>query len=143
MHLYLPIAEMSVNLITLLGLGMGVGILSGIFGVGGGFLMTPILFFMGIPPAVAVSSEANQIVASSVSGVLAHWKRNNVDIVMGLVLTIGGFLGSTAGVHLFTFLQQLGQIDLVIKLTYVFCLGIIGMLMFVESLKTLRRSKIA
>ena len=98
MQIYLPIAEMSVNIFLILGLGGGVGVLSGLFGVGGGFLMTPLLFFIGIPSPVAVATEANQIVASSVSGVLAHFRRDNVDVKMGVVLLVGGVLGSTLGV---------------------------------------------
>jgi len=141
MQIYLPIAEMSVNVFLLLGLGGGVGMLSGIFGVGGGFLMTPLLFFMGIPAAVAVATEANQIVASSVSGVLAHWRRGNVDVKMGGVLLVGGVLGSSFGVWLFSVLRELGQIDLVIKLSYVVFLTIIGSLMLVESIKSMRASK--
>lgn len=141
MQIYLPIAEVSVNIFLILGMGGGVGFLSGLFGVGGGFLMTPLLIFIGIPPAVAVATEANQIVASSVSGVLAHWKRGNVDFMMGIMLLIGGVIGSTFGVWLFTFLKTLGQIDLVIKLSYVAFLGIIGSLMFIESLNALLRSK--
>jgi len=141
MQIYLPIAEMSVNFVLIIGLGAAVGILSGMFGVGGGFLMTPILFFIGIPPAVAVSTEANQIVASSVSGVLAHWRRGNVDIPMGIVLTIGGFLGSTTGVQLFSILKELGQVDLVIKLCYVVFLGIIGGLMMIESINAWRQQQ--
>jgi uncharacterized membrane protein YfcA len=143
MQIYLPIAEMSVNAFLLLGMGGGVGFLSGLFGVGGGFLMTPLLIFIGIPPAVAVGTEANQIVAASVSGVLAHWRRGNVDFKMGLVLLLGGFAGSTLGVMLFSFLRGLGQIDLVISLMYVIFLGTIGALMLYESAKTMRRRKSA
>ncbi len=143
MQIYLPIAEMSVNVFLLLGMGGGVGFLSGLFGVGGGFLMTPLLIFIGVPPAVAVGTEANQIVASSVSGVLAHWRRGNVDFKMGFVLLLGGFAGSTLGVVLFSFLRELGQIDLVISLSYVVFLGIIGALMFLEGLRTMRRRKTA
>ena len=94
MQIYLPIAEISLNLYLLLSLGLGVGFLSGMFGVGGGFLMTPILIFLGVPPAVAVSTQANQIVASSVSGALAHWRRRSLDVKMGLVLIAGGVFGS-------------------------------------------------
>ncbi len=141
MQIYLPIAEMSVNIFLLLGLGGGVGILSGLFGVGGGFLMTPLLFFIGIPSPVAVATEANQIVASSISGVLAHFRRGNVDIKMGIVLLIGGVAGSTFGVWLFTVLKGLGQIDLVIKLSYVVFLSIIGALMLVESVRSMRKRK--
>jgi uncharacterized membrane protein YfcA len=141
MQIYLPIAELSVNAFLFLGMGAGVGFLSGLFGVGGGFLMTPLLIFAGIPPAVAVATEANQIVASSVSGALAHWRRGNVDIKMGVVLLIGGFLGSTLGVWVFGLLQGMGQIDLVIRLSYVVFLGGIGGLMLVESLKAISRKR--
>jgi uncharacterized membrane protein YfcA len=141
MFLYLPIAEISVNVLVFLGLGIGVGMLSGIFGVGGGFLMTPLLIFLGIPPAVAVGTEANQIVASSVSGVMAHWRRGNVDFKMGFILLIGGIVGSSFGVWLFRLLRELGQIDLVIMLSYVVFLGIIGLLMLWESIQTMRRSR--
>lgn len=141
MSIYLPIAEISVNIFLILGMGAGVGLLSGIFGVGGGFLMTPLLIFIGVPAAVAVGTQANQIVASSVSGVLAHWRRGNVDIKMGIVLLIGGIAGSTLGVWLFKILQSLGQIDLVIKLCYVVFLGTIGGLMMVESLRAMLRTR--
>jgi len=138
-QIYLPIAEVSLNLYLLLSLGLGVGFLSGMFGVGGGFLMTPILIFLGIPPAVAVSTQANQIVASSVSGALAHWRRRSLDVKMGLVLITGGVFGSVSGVQLFSILQAMGQIDLVISLCYVGFLGVIGGLMFVESVGAIRR----
>lgn len=141
MYLYLPIAELSVNVFVILGMGIGVGMLSGIFGVGGGFLMTPLLIFLGIPPAVAVGTEANQIVASSVSGVLAHWRRGNVDFRMGAVLLVGGVIGSTFGVWLFKILRELGQIDLVIMLSYVVFLGIIGILMLIESIRAMQRAR--
>ena len=143
MHIYLPIAEMSVNIFLILGMGGAVGFLSGLFGVGGGFLMTPLLIFIGVPPPVAVGTEANQIVASSVSGVLAHWQRGNVDFKMGSVLLLGGFFGSSLGVILFKYLQNLGQLDLVIKLSYVIFLGIIGFLMLWESSRTIIRSRSA
>ena len=141
MYIYLPIAEVSVNAFVLLGLGGLVGVLSGMFGVGGGFLMTPLLFFIGIPPAVAVATEANQIVASSFSGVLAHVKRRNVDFKMGGVLLIGGLVGAGVGVFIFNYLKGLGQVDLLVKLCYVVFLGIVGSLMFTESLQALRESK--
>ncbi len=141
MQIYLPIAEMSVNIFLILGMGGLVGMLSGLFGVGGGFLMTPLLFFVGVPPAVAVGTEANQIVASSVSGVLAHWRRGNVDLRMGAVLTVGGFFGSTFGVALFSFLRELGQIELVISLSYVVFLGAVGGLMFYESAKAILKRR--
>ena len=141
MQLYLPIAEVSVNAFLLLGLGGLVGVLSGMFGVGGGFLMTPLLFFIGIPPAVAVATEANQIVASSFSGVLAHLKRKTVDLRMGMVLLVGGLIGSALGIVLFNYLRSLGQVDLLVRLCYVFFLGIIGSLMFVESLRAITRTR--
>lgn len=141
MQIYLPIAELSLNLFLLLGLGLGVGFLSGLFGVGGGFLMTPILIFLGVPPPVAVSTQANQIVASSVSGALAHWRAKTLDVKMGLVLIAGGVFGSVSGVQLFSLLQALGQIDLVISLCYVLFLGVIGGLMLVESVSAIRRRR--
>jgi uncharacterized membrane protein YfcA len=141
MYVYLPIAELSMNIFTIIGLGGAVGMLSGIFGVGGGFLMTPLLIFLGVPAPVAVGTEANQIVASSVSGVLAHFRRGNVDIKMGLVLLAGGLAGSTLGVALFALLQQLGQIEVVIKLSFILFLGIIGSLMLIESGRAIMRSR--
>jgi hypothetical protein len=141
MQIYLPIAEMSVNVFLLLGMGGAVGLLSGLFGVGGGFLMTPLLIFLGVPPAVAVGTEANQIVASSVSGVLAHMRRGNVDFKMGGVLTVGGFIGSGLGVWLFSILRGMGQVELVISLSYVVFLGIIGGLMLWESLPGVMRKR--
>jgi len=141
MQIYLPIAEVSVNAFLLLGLGGMVGVLSGMFGVGGGFLMTPLLFFIGIPPAVAVATEANQIVASSFSGVLAHLRRKSVDLRMGTVLLIGGLIGAALGVQLFNTLKAMGQVDLLVKLCYVVFLGIIGGLMFVESLNAIIKTR--
>jgi uncharacterized membrane protein YfcA len=143
MSVYLPIAEISVNILILLGMGAGVGMMSGIFGVGGGFLMTPLLIFLGVPAPVAVGTEANQIVASSVSGALAHFRRGNIDLKMGFMLLIGGIIGSTFGVSLFKFLSQLGQIDVVIRLAYVVFLGIIGALMAYESVKSIWRTRTA
>ncbi|WP_438995961.1 sulfite exporter TauE/SafE family protein [Candidatus Puniceispirillum sp.] len=141
MYIYLPIAEISMHIGIIIGLGGGVGFLSGLFGVGGGFLMTPLLIFFGVPPVVAVATEANQIVASSVSGVLAHMRRSNVDFKMGTILLVGGVIGSTLGVFLFAFLRELGQIDLVIKLSYVVLLGIVGSLMLVESVRAILRTR--
>jgi hypothetical protein len=135
MDIYLPIAEMSVNVFLLLGMGGVVGFLSGIFGVGGGFLITPLLIFIGIPPAVAVGSSASQVLASSVSGVQAHFRRGNVDVRIGAVLVAGGLIGAVLGVWLFAFLSGLGQIDLVISLTYVVFLGVVGGLMLIESIR--------
>lgn len=141
MQVYLPIAEVSVNAFLLLGLGGLVGILSGMFGVGGGFLMTPLLFFIGIPPAVAVATEANQIVASSFSGVLAHLRRQTVDLKMGCVLLVGGLIGAALGVQIFNTLRAIGQVDLLVRLCYVVFLGVIGGLMFFESLNAIRKTK--
>lgn len=141
MYIYLPIAEISINIFLILGLGGMVGLLSGIFGVGGGFLMTPLLIFLGVPAAVAVGTEANQIVAASVSGVLAHWRRGNVDIKMGSILLAGGIVGSTIGVYIFAMLRELGQIDLAIKLSFIIFLGIVGILMLFESMQTIFRSR--
>lgn len=141
MQLYLPIAEVSVDAFLLLGLGGIVGFLSGMFGVGGGFLITPLLFFIGIPPAVAVATGANQVVASSVSGVLAQVKRRAVDFRMGLVLLAGGMAGSGAGIWVFAWMTRLGQVDLFVQLSYVLFLGLIGAMMFQESLRTLLRSR--
>lgn len=125
MQIFLPIAEVSVNALTLIGLGTIVGLMSGLFGVGGGFLITPLLFLIGIPPAIAVAIGANQVVASSFSGVLAHLRRKSVDIPMGLVLLVGGIAGSALGVLVFNLLQRLGQVDLVVQLCHVVFLGII------------------
>ena len=137
MQIYLPIAEISVNIFLLIGLGGIVGILSGMFGVGGGFLMTPLLFFIGIPPAIAVASEANQILGASFSGAIAHFRRKNVDIKMGFLLILGGIIGSIFGVELFRIFKNLGQLELIIKVCYVLFLGIIGIIMFFESLRAL------
>jgi hypothetical protein len=141
MQLYLPIAEVSVNAFLLLGLGGIVGFLSGMFGVGGGFLITPLLFFIGVPPAVAVATGANQVVASSVSGVLAQLRRKGVDFHMGIVLLAGGIVGSAIGVWLFSMLTRLGQVDLLVQLSYVLFLGLIGAMMFQESLRSLLRAR--
>jgi uncharacterized protein len=142
MDIYLPIAEMAVNVFVVLGLGGLVGFLSGLFGIGGGFLTTPLLIFIGIPPAVAVATGANQIVAPSVSAVLAHWRRGNVDVRMGLALLAGGLIGSAAGVGVFAVLHRLAQLDVVIKLSYVLFLSVIGLLMLNESVQAMRRSRV-
>src|SRR5690606_7014027 len=141
MNIYLPIAEVSVNALFLLGIGGMVGILSGLFGVGGGFILTPLLFFIGIPPAVAVASAANQIAGSSFSAFLGHVRRRTVDFTMGLVLLSGGMVGSFLGVELFSFLQRAGQIELFVSLCYVILLGGIGGLMLAEGIRSLRRQK--
>ncbi|MDO5620560.1 MAG: sulfite exporter TauE/SafE family protein [Paracoccus sp. (in: a-proteobacteria)] len=141
MQIYLPIAEVSVNAFTLVGLGGIVGLMSGLFGVGGGFLITPLLFFIGIPPPIAVATGANQVVASSFSGVLAHLKRKTVDFRMGGVLLAGGLVGSYLGVWVFAALQRMGQVDLVVQLCYVVFLGLIGAMMLQESIRALIRSR--
>ncbi len=140
-QIYLPIAEIPVNILLILLLGLVTGFLAGMFGIGGGFLATPFLMFIGIPPAVAVSTSANQIIASSVSGLMVHLRKGTVDMKMGLFLVIGGFIGSTFGVSLFRILQKAGQIDLVIALVYVIFLGSISIMMLVDSIKTLSTKK--
>jgi uncharacterized membrane protein YfcA len=135
-EIYLPIAEQSMNIFVLLALGGAAGLLAGMFGVGGGFLATPLLIFVGIPPAVAVASQANQVVANSISSLQVQWRRGNVDLRMGLILLLGGMVGSSAGVTLFTYLKRIGQIDFVIAVTYVVMLSAIGLLMMYESLST-------
>ncbi len=139
MYIYLPIAAISVNLFVLLGLGGMIGFLSGLFGVGGGFMLTPLLIFMGIPPVVAVASGANQVLGSSISGISSHWRRKAVDVKMGAVLIIGGLIGSGLGMVLFGILRAMGNIDLTVSLSYVTLLGILGSLMLVESSLTLYR----
>ena len=141
MEIYLPIAEQSMNVFILLGLGGAAGLLSGMFGVGGGFLATPLLIFVGIPPAVAVASQANQVVSNSISSLQVHWRRGNVDLRMGLVLLLGGMIGSSAGVSLFTYLKNIGQIDFVIAVLYVVMLSTIGVLMLFESARTYIRRR--
>lgn len=139
MSLYLPIAEMSVNALLIILISGAIGFLSGMVGVGGGFIMTPALIFMGIPPSVAVATQASQITASSFSGVIAHARRRGLDIRMGLLLSIGGVVGSTFGVWVFATMKALGQLDLLITIFYVFFLGVIGALMLWESVWALRR----
>ena len=136
MSIYLPIAEMNVNILLIIFIGMLVGGLSGLFGVGGGFLMTPLLIFLGIPPAVAVGTEAPHVLASSISGAIAHWRKKNVDIKMGFILLLGGIAGSTVGVNIFKILIGFGQIDLIIQLLFIFFLGLIGFSMLFESART-------
>ena len=140
-QVYLPIAEISVNLVLMLGLGAAVGFLSGMFGVGGGFLLTPFLMFSGIPPSIAVATGANQIVATSVSGALAQWRRDNIDFRMGAVLIVGGVAGALIGVILLKMLREAGQSGLIISLTYVVLLGAVGALMFAESMRAIRRTR--
>ncbi len=141
MNLYLPIAGNSVNCLAILGLGGAVGLLSGIFGVGGGFLMTPLLIMMGIPPTVAAASDSNQIVGASTSGTLAHFRLGNVDFKMGLILLVGGVLGGNIGVHIIKILRAMGNADFLISITYVLMLGFVGGYMFLESLQAMRKAK--
>lgn len=140
MYLYLPVALTSINILLPIGLGLGVGLLSGLFGVGGGFLMTPLLIMMGIPSTVAAATDSNQIVAASTSGTYAHWKVGNVDFKMGLHLLIGGFVGGLLGVQGIKILKAMGNADFVIKITYVLMLGIVGTYMFVESIQSMRKT---
>ncbi|KAA0699436.1 sulfite exporter TauE/SafE family protein [Neorhizobium sp. P12A] len=140
MTIYLPIAELSVNIFIILGMGAAVGFLSGMFGVGGGFLITPLLIFYNIPPVVAVATGANQVVASSISGALTHFRRGTLDMKLGTVLLIGGLVGATVGIWIFSLLRRIGQLDLIISLLYVVFLGTIGGLMLWESLNAMRRA---
>ncbi len=137
MEIYLPIAEMSVQWIVILGMGVGVGFLSGLFGVGGGFLLTPLLVFYGIPSGIAVATTLSHITASSISGAVAQWKKRAIDFKMAGVMMLGGLVGTGVGVWLFAIMRRAGQMDLVVSLTYVPMLGIIGGIMLHESLKTL------
>ncbi len=141
MYMYLPIALTSVNYLVVMGLGLAVGLLSGLFGVGGGFLMTPLLMMIGIPPTIAAATDANQIVAASASGTFSHWRLGNVDFKMGLYLLIGGFAGGAAGVQVIKILRATGGADFMIKMTYVIMLGGVGSFMFVESLNAMRKTK--
>jgi uncharacterized membrane protein YfcA len=141
MQVYLPIAEMSVDALLLLGIGFGVGWLSGLFGVGGGFLLTPILMLIGIPSAVAVASGANQTIGASVSGLMSNLRRGTVDVKMGLVLLAGGVLGSALGVQVFAVLRRAGAVDVVVALFYVVVLGVVGLLMVRESVRAMFRRR--
>lgn len=141
MDLYLPIANLPVNMVVIIGLGGLVGLLSGMFGVGGGFLTTPLLIFYGIPPTVAAASAATQVTGTSVSGVISHLSRDTVDVRMGLVMVVGGILGAIIGAGLFSLLQSIGQMDTAISLLYVLMLGSIGAMMAWESVQTLIQMK--
>jgi uncharacterized membrane protein YfcA len=141
MNFYLPVAEMSANMLVFLAMGGAVGFLSGMFGVGGGFLMTPLLIFAGIPAAVAVGTEAAQILAASVSGALAHWRRRHVDVKMGAVLLAGGLVGSVFGVQLLGMLRRHGIFDFFLSACYVTFLGVMGLLMLIESSNTIRQAR--
>ena len=141
-NLYLPLAGNSINILLLFGLGGAVGFLYGVFGVGGGFLMTPLLIMVGIPSTVAAASDSNQIVAASTSASYAHYRLGNVDFKMGLFLIIGGLLGGTLGVQFIKLLRAMGNADFVIKITYVVMLGVIGFYMFAESLQSMRKKPV-
>ncbi|MBA8877213.1 hypothetical protein FHW16_000895 [Phyllobacterium myrsinacearum] len=141
MGIYLPIAEISVNIFVLFGMGAAVGFLSGMFGVGGGFLITPLLIFYNIPPAVAVATGANQVIASSFTGALTHFKRGSLDVKLGTLLVIGGIVGAAVGIYVFVLLRELGQLDLIVSLLYVIFLSTIGGLMLLESIRSMRRTK--
>jgi uncharacterized membrane protein YfcA len=141
MYLYLPVALTSINILIPVGLGLAVGLLSGLFGVGGGFLMTPLLIMFGIPSTVAAATDSNQIVAASTSGTYAHWKVGNVDFRMGLYLLIGGFAGGLLGVQAIKILKATGNADFTIKMTYVIMLGVVGTYMLIESLNSMKKSK--
>lgn len=141
MEIYLPIAGMSINFFLVIGIGGLVGFLSGLFGVGGGFLLTPLMMMIGIPPAVAAASDSNQIVAAASSGAFAHWRLGNVDFKMGLVILAGGITGGTIGVQFVKVLRAMGNFEFVMKVVYVLMLGLVGGAMFMESLRTLLRSR--
>ncbi|RCW87504.1 hypothetical protein C7476_101268 [Phyllobacterium bourgognense] len=139
--IYLPIAEISVNVFVLFFMGAAVGFLSGMFGVGGGFLITPLLIFYNIPPAVAVATGANQVIASSFSGALTHFKRGTLDVKLGSLLVVGGIAGAAVGIYVFVLLRELGQLDLIVSLLYVVFLSTVGGLMLYESLQAMRRTR--
>jgi len=141
LDIYLPIAGVSLDVMALLILGAAVGVLSGVFGVGGGFLLTPLLIFIGVPPAVAVASSANQLVGASVSGAIAHWRRGNIDFLMGALMLLGGFAGSVLGVWLFAILRRIGQVELFVSLAYALLLTTLGALMMIESTRSLLRRR--
>ena len=141
MQIYLPIAELPVNVLVILFMGLAVGFISGMFGIGGGFLMTPLLIFVGISPAVAVASVASHIAASSFSGAITYWRRRALDLDLAAMLLIGGLTGTTAGVWLFTLLRALGQLDLTIGLSYLILLGAVGIMMIVESMRAIIRAR--
>jgi uncharacterized protein len=140
-QIYLPIADIPVNVFLVLAMGLAVGFLSGMFGVGGGFLMTPLLIFIGVQPAVAVASVTTHVAASSFSGAIAYWRRNTIDVTLALTLLAGGIVGSAGGVALFTWLRTLDQLDLAIGLSYVTFLGVVGVLMVAESARAINRSR--
>ena len=141
MQIYLPIAEISIPVEMIFLLGGFVGFISGVFGVGGGFLTTPLLIFMGIPSAVAVGTQGSQLVASGVSGVMGYWRRGHVDFMVGTIMLLGGILGSIVGIFFFQFIKYIGQMDLIISLLYIILLGSIGIMMLFEGVFTIFRKK--
>ena len=141
MEVFLPIAEVSVNVITIFSLSTIVGVLSGLFGVGGGFLMTPFLIFLGIPPSYAVANEANNILATSVSGSTTHWLKDTLDYKMGIMIVVGGVAGTIIGIITFTYFKEIGKINIVISLAYMYILAIIGTLMLVEGLSEIDKAR--
>jgi uncharacterized membrane protein YfcA len=140
-QIYLPIADLPVNIFLILAMGLAVGFISGMFGIGGGFLMTPLLIFLGISPAVAVASVTGHISASSFSGAISYWRRRAVDLALAFVLLAGGLLGTVSGVWLFTLLRAIGQLDITIGISYVLLLGIVGTLMVTESVRAIMRAR--
>lgn len=140
MQIYLPVAELSLNVLLLVSIGLAIGFLSGMFGIGGGFIMTPLLIFLGVPAGVAVGTGASQVVASSVSSAVGHWRRNNIDMQMAGLLIVGGFTGAIVGVQLLAVLKALGQLEFFVSLMYVLLLGVVGGLMLIEAVRTLRAS---
>jgi len=141
MEIYLPVAELPVNVMLILGMGLTVGFISGMFGIGGGFLMTPLLIFVGVTPAVAVATVASHVAASSFSGAISYWRKRSLDLALALMLLIGGLFGTIAGVWLFTLLRSLGQLDLTIGLSYVILLSSVGGLMVAESMRSIARAR--
>ena len=137
MEFYLPIAQVQINIFSLLALSFAVGFLSGIFGIGGGFLMTPILIFLGIPAAYAVSNVANNVLGISVSGATTHWYKKTLDYKMGIMIVIGGLAGSIIGIEIFKYLREIGNINTIIALAYIYLLAIIGTIVFVEGVREL------
>ncbi|HZN29114.1 MAG TPA: sulfite exporter TauE/SafE family protein [Xanthobacteraceae bacterium] len=141
MQIFLPIADLPVNIFLILAMGLAVGFISGMFGIGGGFLMTPLLIFLGISPAVAVASVTGHISASSFSGAISYWRRRAVDLALAFVLLAGGLIGTVSGVWLFTLLRAIGQLDITIGISYVLLLGIVGTLMVTESVRAIMRAR--
>src|SRR5262245_37415896 len=142
MQIYLPVAELSLNVLLLAGIGLAIGFLSGMFGVGGGFILTPLLIFLGVPAAVAVGTGASQVVAASVSSAVGHWRRRNVDLQMALLLIGSGFAGALLGVRILGFLKARGQLEPSVAIAYVVLLGVVGTLMLIESVRVLRAAPV-